>query len=116
MNDFIEDFLPDSATTKHKNKLIESFKVKIGKRINEFLASELEADFELPYPPEIQVSPGKPAHTIMQAAKRLKASMIIMGDRESSSAARIFLGSTAQKVIHNSEIPVLIVPLKKNSK
>ncbi|WP_290700012.1 universal stress protein [Amphritea sp.] len=116
MNDFIEDFLPESATAKHKHQLIESFKLKIGQRIEEFLASELEADFELPYPPEIQVSPGKPAQVIMQAAKKLNASMIIMGDRESSSAARIFLGSTAQKVIHNSEIPVLIVPLKKNSK
>ena len=39
--------------------------------------------------------------------------MIVMGDRESNSISRIFLGSTAQKVIHQSQVPVLIVPLRK---
>ncbi|MDO6562150.1 universal stress protein [Amphritea sp. 1_MG-2023] len=113
MDDFIDDFLPVNASQKHKQQLIDSFKKRIGERIEAFLNSELEDDFELPYEPTIQVSPGKPDQVILKAAKRLNASMIIMGDRETSSMSRVFLGSTAQKVIHHSEIPVLIVPLKK---
>ncbi len=116
MDDFIDDFLPVNASLKHKNQLIESFKIRIGMRIKEFLKSELEEDFELPYPPMIQVSPGKPDQVILKAAARLNASMIVMGDREVSSVSRVFLGSTAQKVIHHSEIPVLIVPLEKHTK
>lgn len=113
MDDFIDDFLPVNASQKHKQQLIDSFRKRIGERIKAFLSSELEDDFELPYEPTIQVSPGKPDQVILKAAKRLNASMIIMGDRETSSMSRVFLGSTAQKVIHHSEIPVLIVPLKK---
>ncbi|RTE67551.1 universal stress protein [Amphritea opalescens] len=113
MDDFIDDFLPVNASQKHKQQLIDSFRQRIGERIKAFLSSELDDDFELPYEPTIQVSPGKPDQVILKAAKRLNASMIIMGDRETSSMSRVFLGSTAQKVIHHSEIPVLIVPLKK---
>ncbi|MDX2424285.1 universal stress protein [Amphritea sp.] len=113
MDDFIDDFLPVNASQKHKQQLIDSFRKRIGERIKAFLSSELDDDFELPYEPTIQVSPGKPDQVILKAAKRLNASMIIMGDRETSSMSRVFLGSTAQKVIHHSEIPVLIVPLKK---
>jgi nucleotide-binding universal stress UspA family protein len=113
MNDFIESFLPENATLTHKHQLIESFKEKIALRIKSFLGSELDAGAKLPYPPEVQVSPGKPDQVILRAAAKLNASMIVMGDHESSSAARLFIGSTAQKVIHHSEIPVLIVPLKK---
>jgi hypothetical protein len=34
-----------------------------------------------------------------------------MGDRRVNALSRMFLGSTAQKVIHNITVPVLIVPI-----
>lgn len=113
MDNVVNDFIPANASSKHKQQMLDSYREQIGKRVKAFLDSELQGDFELPFPPTIRVSPGKPDQVILKTAKAINASMIIMGDRESSSMSRIFLGSTAQKVSHHSEIPVLIVPLKK---
>lgn len=113
MGDRLDDFLPKNASQKHNNQLMDSYKERIEQRIHHFMEIELEAGCQLPHPPVVRVMTGKPDKVILRAARKLDASMIIMGDRESSTMSRMFLGSTAQKVIHHSEIPVLIVPLKK---
>lgn len=114
VSEFIEDYLPENANLKHSDQLMTSYKALIEERIQRFLDSELDAGCELHMPPIIKALVGKPEKVILRAAQKLKASMIVMGDRESSTMSRLFLGSTAQKVIHQSEVPVLIVPLKKS--
>lgn len=113
ISDMMDDFLPQRANRKHQTQLMDSYKERIEARIHSFLDSELEAGRQLPHPPIVRVMTGKPDKVILRAARKLEASMIIMGDRETSTMSRMFLGSTAQKVIHHSDIPVLIVPLKK---
>lgn len=115
MFDVIEDYLPDSANLKHNDQLMVSYKERIENRIQRFLKAELKTGCKLPYMPEIKILVGKPDKVILQVADKLKASMIVMGDHESSAASRMFLGSTAQKVIHQSNVPILIVPLKRHS-
>lgn len=115
VSEFIEDYLPENANLKHTDQLMTSYKARIEERIQRFLDSELDAGCELTMPPVIKALVGKPEKVILRAAQKLKASMIVMGDRESSTMSRLFLGSTAQKVIHHSEVPVLIVPLKKST-
>ncbi len=116
MPDVIEDYLPKNANLKHTDQLMDSYKERIEARIQRFLQSELEAGCELPHPPVIRILVGNPDKVILRASQKLNASMIVMGDRESSTMSRLFLGSTAQKVIHHSEVPVLIVPLKKEQR
>lgn len=114
--EMIEDYLPNNANLKHNDQLMESYKQRINQRIQDFLDSELDANCQLGQLPEIRVIVGKPDKVILHAANKLNVSMIIMGDRHSNAMSRIFLGSTAQKVIHQSNIPVLIVPLKEPAK
>ncbi|GGK60218.1 universal stress protein [Amphritea balenae] len=109
----VEDYLPANANRKHTAQLMANYKARIESRIQGFLESELEVGSQLPHPPVVKVITGKPDKVILRAAIGLRASMIVMGDRESSAISRVFLGSTAQKVIHQSSVPVLIVPLKK---
>ncbi len=116
VSEILNDFLPQGASSKHKHQLMESYRELIEQRIQRFLDSELESSLQLPHPTIVRVMNGKPDKAILRAARKLNASMIIMGDHETSSMSRMFLGSTAQKVIHQSEIPVLIVPLKKPTK
>lgn len=109
----VEDYLPANASRKHTAQLMDNYKSRIETRIRAFLDSELETGSQLSQPPIVKVISGKPDKVILRAAIALKASMIVMGDREISTISRVFLGSTAQKVIHQSSVPVLIVPLKK---
>jgi nucleotide-binding universal stress UspA family protein len=109
----VEDYLPANASRKHTAQLMDNYKSRIETRIQTFLDSELETGSQLPQPPIVKVISGKPDKVILRAAIALQASLIVMGDREISTISRVFLGSTAQKVIHQSSVPVLIVPLKK---
>ncbi|MBN3560909.1 universal stress protein [Aliamphritea spongicola] len=111
--DIIEDYLPEKLSKKHSEQIMQSRKQRITERIESFVQSELEAGVSLPKPAIIKVSIGQPHKIILDKAKTMAADMIVMGDRESNSISRIFLGSTAQKVIHQSQVPVLIVPLRK---
>lgn len=112
--DAIEDYLPTSLSQKHSCQIMQSKKLRIEQRIDNFLQSELEQGVTLPKPAIIEVMIGPPAKSVLKTARDKNADLIIMGDRESSAISRIFLGSTAQKVIHHSDIPVMIVPLKND--
>ncbi len=52
---------------------------------------------------------GDAASQIVAAAKDVSADVIVMGSRGRSELAALLLGSTAYKVLHLAECPVLIV-------
>ncbi|KEA65226.1 Universal stress protein family [Marinobacterium lacunae] len=116
--EMIDDYLPRKVSAAHTNAWLNSYKERITERIQSFLDEELPEGTQLPYPTLIKVLVGPPAKVIVRSADKLAADLIVMGERSASTASRIFLGSTAQKVLHHTQIPVLIVPLNssKNSK
>ena len=52
---------------------------------------------------------GQAGREIVDAARAHDAGVIVMGSRGRSDLAGLVLGSTAHKVIHLSEVPVLVV-------
>jgi nucleotide-binding universal stress UspA family protein len=52
---------------------------------------------------------GHAAHEIVKCAQEHDAGVIIMGSRGRSDLAGLVLGSTAHKVIHLTDLPVLVV-------
>lgn len=52
---------------------------------------------------------GEPAHQILQAAKKHKAHLIVMGTHGYGAVGRALLGSIAQRVLHGADVPVLLV-------
>jgi nucleotide-binding universal stress UspA family protein len=52
---------------------------------------------------------GVPGQEIVKAAKKEKAHMIVMGTHGHGILGRALLGSVAQTVLQQSEIPVLLV-------
>ena len=58
-----------------------------------------------------RVEEGTPWKTILRVADEIDADVIVMGTRTHSAMGQFLLGSTANKVMHNSKRPVLIVPL-----
>lgn len=111
-NNIIEDFMPEKLSEQHRNQVLNNNREKIKQRICDFLVDEIQDNTLLSQPPLIYVAIDKPFQGILSAANEKGADLIIMGDRESSIASRLFLGSTAQKVVHHSNIPVTIVPIK----
>ena len=58
------------------------------------------------------VKTGDFSETILAAAAELNAEMIVMGTHHRNGIERIFAGSIAEKVLHQSSIPVMIIPSK----
>lgn len=52
---------------------------------------------------------GQPAEVLRHAAKRVNASLVVVGTVGAGATARALLGSTAHKVVHHEERPVLVV-------
>ncbi|WP_456315717.1 universal stress protein [Pseudomonas shirazensis] len=51
----------------------------------------------------------KPSHGIIQVSKEYDVNLIVMGSHGSSSIDQLHIGSNTEKVIRNSEIPVLVI-------
>lgn len=60
---------------------------------------------------------GDVAETVIRTATELNADIIVIGSRSRNWLEKVFIGSTAVKVLDHSTIPLLIIPVKDiNSK
>lgn len=79
------------ATNKYLEKVADNFKdVKVKTVIR-------EGDF---------------ADEILKGCEEAKAKIVVMGTHSRSGFDKIFMGSVAESVLHKSEIPVYIVPIR----
>ncbi|MBC8210651.1 MAG: universal stress protein [Gammaproteobacteria bacterium] len=62
---------------------------------------------------KVAVVSGHPAEEIEKYAKKQEADLIVIGTHTKGGLASVFLGSTARKLIHVSDRPVLVVPWVK---
>ena len=114
--------MPDSVRVTLQNTLsvetyaklqsdgISKLKEIIGQRIDAFCSSELQ---DLDWAPKFEtlLVEGAIHRSIIEAAERLGADMIVMGTRTHSATKQFFMGSTANQVMRHSDVPVLVVPL-----
>ncbi|GAB1452447.1 universal stress protein [Draconibacterium sp.] len=56
---------------------------------------------------------GDTADTILEAAKDIKADIIVLGTHSRKWLENILMGSIAEKVLKNSTMPLFIIPTKK---
>ena len=60
-------------------------------------------------PFEVKIVEGQPAAEIMKVAKDANMDIIIMGRLGRTGISKFLMGSTAEKVVRNSKIPVLMI-------
>ena len=53
---------------------------------------------------------GKAVDVLLETAREKKAVAIVVGSHGEGAMSAAFLGSTALKLLHHSDIPVLVVP------
>jgi nucleotide-binding universal stress UspA family protein len=75
---------------------------KVLKPVCKFLDSH-----DIPYTSEWRA--GHPAEEIVAAAKRRKSHMIVMGTHGRGALGRVLMGSVAQNVVAESNVPVLLI-------
>lgn len=61
---------------------------------------------------EVEQLVGDPVTGILEAAEAWGADLIVLGTHSKGALEHFFLGSTAEKVVARSKIPVLTVPTK----
>lgn len=106
----LESTLSADAYSQLQSDGAANLKEIIKDRIKAFCDSELE---ELDTKPSFDsmVVEGVIHKRIIEVADKLQADMVVMGTRTHSATKQFFMGSTANKVMRHSDVPVLVVPL-----
>lgn len=63
---------------------------------------------DLPW--RLHVAMGDPAERILECALQLRASTIVIGSRGLNAVESLLFGSVAYKVMHLSNVPVMVIP------
>jgi len=63
---------------------------------------------------QILIKEGDFADAILAAAKEVDADIIVMGSHSNNWLENIVMGSVTEKVLKNTSIPLLIIPIKKS--
>jgi nucleotide-binding universal stress UspA family protein len=79
------------------------------KKANEMLDEVSSRSYLDEIPVTEIVKMDKPSHGISQVSKDYDVDLIIMGSHGSSGVEELLIGSNTEKVIRNSEIPVLVI-------
>lgn len=107
----IESYLSEEVLESLRGKGQAALRDEMENRIENAIREEL-ADITLPHgKPGQRLEAGRPSEAILRVAREINADLIVMGTRTHSSLSKLLVGSTAQKVLQASEIPVLVVPL-----
>jgi nucleotide-binding universal stress UspA family protein len=98
--------LPDSSITvspTYVAELTNRAQQELDRHVEQLQAKGVNASTRL--------TEGNPAEAIVDRAKEIGAQMIVMGTHGRSGFRRFLLGSTAERVVRTSTVPVLTVHL-----
>jgi nucleotide-binding universal stress UspA family protein len=106
----LESTLSSDAYSQLQKDGAANLKEIIAGRIEAFCTSELET---LDWKPKFNslLLEGVVHRKIIEAAEKIDADLIVMGTRTHSATKQFFMGSTANKVMRYTDVPVLVVPL-----
>ncbi|HYB21621.1 MAG TPA: universal stress protein [Thermodesulfobacteriota bacterium] len=91
-------------------------KEEIKKRLDDFCQRELQnKPTSLKRVASIQVMEGDPAGEILRKADELKADLLILSTHGKGSLDHAFLGKVAEKVLQRIKLPVIVVPIPKET-
>jgi nucleotide-binding universal stress UspA family protein len=98
--------LPDGVVTA-----TPEFVVRLTNHAQEALDAQRERLTALGVQATTRLLEGNPVEIIVERAKQLEASMIVIGTHGRSGLQRFLLGSTAERVVRLATVPVLSVHL-----
>lgn len=109
----LKTMMNDASLNEMHDSSVENLKNKLVSRIERFCETELDSSEAMKEGQIIpRVEEGTADRVILKVANEIGADLIVMGTRTHSSVGQFLLGSTANRVMHHTQKPVLIIPLK----
>lgn len=65
------------------------------------------------HPNAVKIFEGDIEYEILHYAREIQAGMIIMGTHQHSGLVRLFSRETSVKMLHETQIPILVIPVKE---
>ncbi|SBT17540.1 Stress response protein NhaX [Marinomonas gallaica] len=107
INNYISDVTIKEMREEADRSTLERMQTYLG----QFMEAYAEEMKELPAFPRLELAHGAPAEVIEATAEKVGADLIIMNSRTHSRIGQMVIGSTANKVVHHSRVPVMVVPI-----
>ena len=81
-----------------------------GRELRRFVADAMSGPSYAASTIDFRVTVGKPAAEILRVAREAEAELIVMSSQGRSGLSKRFFGSTAERVLRETSIPVLVTP------
>lgn len=107
INNYISEVTIKEMREEADRSTLERMQIYLGK----FMEAHSEEIKQLPAFPKLELAHGIPSEMIEKAADKVDADLIIMNSRTHSRIGQMVIGSTANKVVHHSRVPVMVVPI-----
>jgi nucleotide-binding universal stress UspA family protein len=111
-SNMINNYISEEVIATMRKDAQKDIHSRMEKMLSNYMQQHAEELSTLEHPPETLITSGDPSDCIQQIAKAQNADLIVMNSRTHSRLGQMILGSTANKVIHSSTVPVLVVPIK----
>ncbi|WP_421854786.1 universal stress protein [Marinomonas sp.] len=108
----INNYITEDVRDAMRKDAIKDINTRMERLLSEFMEKYSEELSNLETPPETVIVNGIPSESIQRLAAEKNADLIVMNSRTHGRLSQMIIGSTANKVIHTSSIPVLVVPIK----
>ncbi|MCW4629551.1 MULTISPECIES: universal stress protein [Marinomonas] len=108
----INNYMSEEVRATMRKDAIKDIDTRMERLLSEFMEKYSQELSSLEQKPETMIVNGIPAESIQRIAKEKNADLIVMNSRTHGRLSQMIIGSTANKVIHTSSIPVLVVPIK----
>ncbi len=107
----INNYLPIKELQALRQEALNSVKDAMETQITIFYENHSE-ETKLTEKPEYLIVQDDASSAIKHAIKDYQVDMVVMNSRTHSKLGQMIIGSTANKVIHQSKVPVLVIPLR----
>lgn len=110
-------YLPEKERSEGgEKKMLKKALKEMKRRLEAFYEDELEEDDkQARRVSDILVVSGQPAEQILRQAKKHGADLIVVGTHTDGGLGSGLLGSTARKLTHQADRPILVVPVGRKS-
>ncbi|REG86771.1 universal stress protein [Marinomonas pollencensis] len=111
-NSMIYNYVSAEVSKKMQEEAVRNVKERMDQQLDRFMEEHKDTLAALTSTPERLIVNGIASDAIQYTAEEKGADMIVMNSRTHSRIGQMIIGSTANKIIHHSKIPVLVVPIK----
>ena len=110
INNNAQIWITPDVWDKFYSQALTDAETRVNERIKNFYTEEMPKTTTVNTPKPVIVR-GRVTESILQTADDENADLIIMGQHKRSVLGEMLVGSSADKVVHHSKRPVMVVPI-----